>query len=412
MLFREERFGMFIHFGLYAVGGWHEQEQMRRRLSREEYRRYMEGFRPQPGCTRAWARLAKDCGMQYLCLTAKHHDGFCLWDTRQTDYKITALPGGFDLFREFTESCREEGLLAAVYYSLPDWDCPFAENAGGDHQLPTHPNPDAHPDRQAYKDYVKRQIGELLTGYGPIAALFWDIPPKETDESVNAYVRSLAPGILINDRGWDRGDYGTPERCVPDGAFTRLTEACQSVGRQSWGYRRDEDYFSLRLLTHSIDRIMARGGNYLLNIGPRADGSVPAETEQRLRRVGDWYRRVRESYQGAAPIQVPGLPYAVTRQGNAVYIHLPGLDTTGVDLRPIAHLPREARLLNTGLPLKTELAYLPAHYSPAVTGPVPYLHLQGIPVDALENETPVIRLLFDDPDAALHTAAGTQREIL
>ena len=157
---------------------------------------------------------------------------------------------------------------------------------------------------------------------------------------------------------------------------------------------------------------MARGGNYLLNIGPRADGSVPAETEQRLRRVGDWYRRVRESYQGAAPIQVPGLPYAVTRQGNAVYIHLPGLDTTGADLRPIAHLPREARLLNTGLPLKTELAYLPAHYSPAVTGPVPYLHLQGIPVDALENETPVIRLLFDDPDAALHTAAGTQREIL
>ena len=270
MLFQEEKFGLFVHFGVYAVGGFHEQEQWRRNVPPETYAQYLRAFAPKPGCTDIWAKAARDAGMQYLCLTAKHHDGFCLWDTQTTDYSVMHTPCARDLVAETAESCRKYGLRFAIYYSLPDWHCPYAVQ-GGDHALPKQ-NPGDTPSWTRYKEYLRAQIRELLTGYGKVDALFWDIPApaEQYDPAINAYVRSLQPGILINDRGFSEGDYKTPERTVPIEPFSGLTEACQSVGASSWGYRAHEDYFSHAFLIRSIDRILQKSGNYLLNVGSTA----------------------------------------------------------------------------------------------------------------------------------------------
>ena len=153
---------------------------------------------------------------------------------------------------------------------------PCAYNPASSHQEKA-PHPELS-DTAAYRAFVRRQLGELLTNYGPIYTLFWDIPPGIDDPSINAYARSLQPDILINDRGYDPGDFSTPERTVPEGRrFTRMTEACQSVGVQSWGFRREEDYFTPRALMSAIDRTMAMGGSYLLNVGPTAEGRIPPE---------------------------------------------------------------------------------------------------------------------------------------
>ena len=252
------------------------------------------------------------------------------------------------------------------------------------------------PDLARYLPYVRAQIRELMTGYGRIACLFWDISPHVTIPEMNDFVRSLQPGIMINDRGWGPGDYSTPERGVPEGApYATPTEVCDSVGRQSWGYRATEDYRTVGYLTRAIDRALSLGGNFLLNIGPRADGSVPEEVLSRLAAVGRWHEKVGESFRGveSVPDLLPASTCLVTRRGRTLYLHFTkGLDATGVNLAPICSLPRAAVLLNTGARVAAELAVMPSDYAKRVT---PVLHLKGLPADALANESVVVKLEFD-----------------
>ena len=395
-LFPDRRFGLFIHWGIYAAGGWHEQEQGRLQIPRLDYGRYMQRFDPTEFDADAWVHAAADAGMRYICFTAKHHDGFCMWDTDETDYKITRTPWGRDPLRELADACARADMALCVYYSIPDWHHPAACNPLSSHQIT--PEPGDTPDMAAYIDYVRAQITELLTRYGPIRALFWDIAPHIWDPGLNELARRLQPGFKINDRGFSEGDYATPERLVPSQrVFSRPTEACQSVGAQSWGHRVHQHYYSTAFLTRSIDTILAMGGSYLLNVGPDEKGSFGADGD-RLRRVGDWYNRVRESY--GEPVVDISLPDGVlaTRQGENLYLHFrDGLNSSGVDL-PGLPAPKAAVFLNDGRALPFAVEPLPALNCPWGTGfggrRREGLHLWGIPVDDFAAEAAVVKLVY------------------
>ena len=389
-LFRR-RLGLFVHWGIYSVDGYHEQQRRRLHVGRAEYEKRIQSFTAERFCADAWVDAAESLGADYIVFTAKHHDGFCLWDTKTTSFNVMNSPAGRDVVRELAEACRRRGMRLGLYYSNPDWHHPNAYNPLSTHQVP--PEEVDRPDMNAYKEYVKAQISELLTNYGEIACLFWDIPTKIAAPEMNALVRRLQPGIHINDRGWGGGgDYSTPERSIPDGAaFTNLTEACDSVGAQSWGYRMNEDYRTLGYATRAVDRILTMGGNFLFNVGPKADGTIPAEALDLLGRAGDWYRRVRESYQGVSTASgtVEADDAMVTCREGVTYLHYPkGLWATGVSVSPLARTPRRAILLNTGTVLKTELTVMPNEWEKGQK----VLHVYGIPADRVANESAVIKL--------------------
>ncbi len=205
---------------------------------------------------------------------------------------------------------------------------------------------------------------------------------------------------MINNRGFDDGDFGTPERDYDSAidelpAFDRPTEACQSVGVESWGYKRDEDYYTDGHLIRSIDKYMARGANYLLNVGPMADGAIPPEPKRILRSVGEWYARAREAFDGAepAPHLTENRDVLLTRRGNTLYVHAHKPPASArVVLKPIARLPRKATLLNTGAPVEVGLDLLPSQH----VDYRPYLRLRNLPANELSNTALVIKLEFDD----------------
>jgi alpha-L-fucosidase len=402
--FFAKRFGLFIHWGIYALDGWHEQVQWRQGIPKARYVQRAERFNPIRFEPDAWLDLAQEAGMEYLCFTTKHHDGFCMWDSRHSDYKVTNTPYGQDVLAKLAEACHRRQFPLELYYSCPDWHHPNALNFGGDHQL-AQPNPGDQPDLLQYIAYVRAQITELCSNYGKIAGFFWDIPPKINIPDLNELLRRLQPGIIINNRGFGPGDYSTPERHVPDGqAFATPTEACQSIGVQSWGYRENEDYFTPLFLMRSLDKILCMGGNYLLNVGPHADGALPSAAYSILRRMGDWYHRVKEAFADSQPASslCANPDCMLTRRGDTLYVHLPkGLNSSGLTLNPLRIMPREAKLLNTGQTLRCALEVLPAYYQSP-----PYLHLSELPASELQDEVPVIKLVFHKLDEALAQANG------
>ena len=392
----DRRLGVFVHWGVYSVGGWHEQEQMRRQMPRKDYEKYAQSFTGEKFDADAIVADARRAGADYLVFTSKHHDGFCMWDTKTTDYNsVKGAPAHRDFVRELADACRRGGLKFGLYYSNPDWHHPDAYNAKSTHQI--EPEAGDRPDMDAYRAYVRAQITELLTNYGEIACLFWDIPPKIDDPGMNALARRLQPNIWINDRGWTKGEYSTPERGLPSQrVFTNNVEACDSVGAQSWGYRANEDYHTANYLLRNIDQMLAMGGNFLLNVGPKADGTLPALARTRLAEVGDWMSRVGAAFRDveAAPGLVADASCYVTRRGKTVYLHYPnGLDANGLNLSPLDRLPKSAKVLNTGAALDCELVDLPSGFWKKETGKV--LHVRDIPSAAAPGAGVVIELQFD-----------------
>jgi alpha-L-fucosidase len=400
--FFSHRFGMFLHWGVYAVPAWHEQIQWRQGIPRREYEKYAEAFNPQRYDPDRWLDLAEAVGMDSVCFTAKHHDGFCLWDTDCTDFKVTKTPYGQDVLAMLAAACHRRGMPLRLYYSVVDWHHPCYPTHGSHHELPG-PEPGDTPDREAYLAFVRAQVEELCTRYGELHGFWWDMntmrhhDPAFVDESFNARIRELQPKAVINNRGFDDGDFGTPERECEDGDVedevrARRVEACQSVGTQSWGYREDEDRYSLAHLTAGIDRFLARGANYLLNVGPRADGTIDPADEALLRRIGGWYRRVGESFLAAAPrpgtVDVPGL--LVTAEGSTLYLHLPARPMSeALLLPPLREAPERAVLLNDGRPLQAVAEVLPNRFKAG-----PLLRLRGLEPDRLPPEALVVRLEF------------------
>lgn len=390
------RFGMFIHWGLYSITEWHEQAQLRRHIPRSEYEKLLNLFSPDSFDPEEWVSLAEEAGMKYICFTVKHCDGFCLWDTKQTDFNVMNTPYHKDVLKQLSDACAKRHIALCLYYSIADWHHPNAYNPESSHQIP--PLPTDEPNQQKYTAYVRNQLKELLTGYGKIYGLFWDVPPHFTDRSINEMARQLQPGIMINDRGYDEGDFSTPERSLPGGnRFSSPTEACQSVGEQSWGYRWNEDYYSTGFLTRSIDKIMAMGGNYLLNVGPMPNGKIPSKAVQVIRNVGSWYQRVKESFEGADTCT--GLfssdEILVTRKENTLYLHFyQGLNRSGIILKPAKFLPLKIKVLNSGKAPLYGLDVMPSLHEEA-GGQTPYLHIHNLPVDDYANEALVVKVECD-----------------
>lgn len=391
------KFGMFIHWGIYAATGLHEQALARYNIPHEEYDLLVKEFNPTEYDPEEWVLLAKNAGMQYICFTAKHHDGFCMWDTKYTSYNVMNTPYGKDVLKMLSVACEKHGMRLSIYYSNPDWHHENAYNRYSTHQWRSR-----YPERtdlDAYRQFIKNQLKELLTNYGKIYTLFWDISPHIKDESINAYARSLQPEILINDRGWDKGDFSTPEREIPDGErFSRMTEACQSVGEQAWGYRADEDYFSVRYLTQSIDKVMAMGGSYLLNVGPMPNGKIPEKARKLIERVGDWYVRMRGVLENQEPypflIRLQHTPCLVTVKDGKTYLHLyEGAICSSInfDVGP-AFAPKSARLLNDGRELGVRFGMLPGCGGMYGLANGPILSITDIPCDEFENEPLVIEI--------------------
>ncbi len=307
----DARFGMFIHWGTYAMAARHEWVKNYERIPDAEYRKYFERFDPDLYNPQEWARAAKRAGMRYFVITTKHHEGFCLWDSRFTDYKATNTPYGKDLLKPMVEAFRAEGLRVGFYYSLLDWHHP-------DYTVDScHPMRDNKEEREKnksrdmkrYVDYVENQLRELLTQFGPIDCLFADFSFPGADgkgrndwqsERLLKVIRELQPDCLINDRldlldrpdGWD---FRTPEQFMPrawvsmDGQRVPW-ETCQTFSG-SWGYHRDEaTWKSPQQLIVMLIETVSKGGNLLLNVGPTARGTFDDRALQRLAAMGDWMR--------------------------------------------------------------------------------------------------------------------------
>ncbi len=399
--FFEKRFGLFVHWGLYAIPAWHEQIQWRKNISREEYGKLAQQFNPLKFDPEEWLDLAQEAGMEYICFTTKHHDGFCMWDTKQTDFNIMNTPYKKDIVGMLAEACRKRDFPLCLYYSVADWHQPNYPNQGRTHEIPHQPQDSPHMEK--YVEYLKAQIKELCSNYGEIFGIWWDMNvPRHCDPSVHKLIRELQPKAVINDRGFEtgamhdiaNGDFTTPERGLPDGkAFSVPTEGCQSLGRWSWGYKTDEDFYSDKYLMQSIDKCLSMGGNYLLNVGPKADGTIQEEFVNTLKRIGKWHKAVRESY-CAEPVSelTQNQEVFLTRKGNDIYVHL-NQDPicNSVKLNPIKTMPQKAVLLNDNRELECVVDSDTQLCHKAVNS----LRIRNIPVNKINNEVMVIKLEFD-----------------
>lgn len=398
--FVNNQFGMFIHWGIYSISEIQEQVIARFDMDNKEYEKYASVFNPVNYNPQEWVSLAKNAGMKYICFTTKHHDGFCMWDTKFSDYNIMNTPYGKDVLKMLADECEKQNMKLSLYYSCPDWHHEYGYNPNSTHQWKSINKEKVNT--EIYLEYVKNQITELMSNYGKIYSLFWDIPPKIEDKSINELVRKLQPGIYINDRGYDIGDFSTPEREYEETGnikrFERMTEACNSVGEQSWGYRKNEDYHSIRHLTTSIDKIMAMGGNYLLNVGPKPDGTIPDKSKEIIERVGNWYNRMEGSLEGSV---TDNFEYNIAKHKCIVNIKnsksyfnfYEGITSSSVSLKSFPNIPKNVRLMNTGKNLEFEAEALPEYFS-LETGKADgkYLHITGIPIDDLQSEPIVIEI--------------------
>ena len=398
--FFEKRYGMFVHWGLYSIQGWHEQHQWRGRVERKEYVKLAEQWNPIKFEPEKWLDLMQEAGMQYLTVTTKHHDGFCLWDTKQTSFNTMNTPYKKDILAMLANECHQRKIPLCLYYSIADWNHPNYPNQGRHHELP--PQPQDSPDWSKYMEFLKAQVKELCSNYGEIHGFWWDMNvPEYKDTSINQIIRKLQPSAVINNRGFDDGDFGTPERDYDKKAsevkgFERLTEACQSVGMESWGYKKDEDYYTDRHLISSIDKYLARDANYLLNVGPTGEGVISQQSVDIIRRIGIWKKQVDESFTGveSAPdlIDTPGV--FVTKKNKSIYVHLNQLPAgNGIKLKPIIVAPQKATLLNTGENIDFTVNLSPSDHATQQ----PYLRLRNLPANELSNSVMVVKLEFDRP---------------
>ncbi|HEY3443149.1 MAG TPA: alpha-L-fucosidase [Paludibaculum sp.] len=355
----DAKFGMFIHWGLYSVLGRREWVLEQEAIPISEYEQLARRFTPQPGAARQWARLAKRAGQKYMVLTTKHHEGFCLFDTKLTDYCAPRQACGRDLVREYVEAARAEGLRVGFYYSLMDWHHPDGERCAKDEGA-----------RKRFVAYIHGQVRELLTNYGKIDILWYDVAhPLDAagweSERMNRMVFELQPEIIVNNRNKLAGDFGTPEQHITE--EPRPWESCMTLNG-SWGYcRTDDEWKTARTVIRNLGNCARGGGNYLLNIGPRGDGSVPEPSVQILNSVGNWLERNGKSIYGTERARVRYSEMTgFTRRGNTLYLQvhfwdgatlsIPGLETKVLSARLLAtgekltYQQDQYRLLFTGLP--------------------------------------------------------------
>ena len=417
--FVHDRFGMFIHWGLYAAAARHEWVMNREKIHPDAYRRYFETFHPDLYDPRAWARAARQAGMKYMVVTSKHHEGFALWDSRLTGYKATCTPAGRDLLRPLLDAFREEGLKVGLYHSLIDWHHPDFPVDG------LHPLRDdekaraqnANRDMRRYREYLHGQVRELLTDYGKIDYMWFDFSYPHMDwgwsrakgaadwrsEELKELVLSLQPDILLNDRlDLGRG-VRTPEQYQPSGPLLQdgrplVWEACQTLNG-SWGYDRDNhDYKSVDTLVKMLADTVAKGGNLLLNVGPTARGEFDGRALASLDGIGRWLRAHGRSIYGAGPGEWPApADCRYTQRGDRLYLHVFSWPYRHVHLRGLSGRVRHAQFLHDA----SEIRFV-EHTGRRADSPVDVAEEAGtvtleLPVQKPDAAVPVVELFLSTP---------------
>lgn len=384
--FTHDRFGMFIHWGLYAMPARHEWIKNRECIPEEHYDLYFKHFNPDLYDPKEWARQAKAAGMKYVVLTTKHHEGFCMFDSKYTDYKCTNTPAGRDLVREYVDAFRAEGLHIGFYYSLIDWHHP---DFPIDMLHPRRNDPDAFEQNQGrdirkYAEYMRNQVTELLTNYGKIDILWFDFsysdskpePGKEwmkgkgkddwEAEKLIATARSLQPGIIIDNRTEIEQDLWTPEQFQPTEWIRHKEtgelvtwEACQTFSG-SWGYYRDEQTWkSPEMLIRMLVNTVSCGGNLLMNVGPTARGYIDYRAEAALKVFADWMKYNSRSIYGCTMAEPEFRSHCPadcrmtqSTDGKRLYIHLFAYPFAHLQLNGLAGKIEYAQFLHDGSEIK------------------------------------------------------------
>jgi alpha-L-fucosidase len=323
----DARFGMFIHWGAYSAYGRHEWAMENEAIPVAAYEQFAKRFQPKPDAPREFARLARAAGQKYMVMTTKHHEGFCLFDTKTTDYCAPRQGPGRDLVREYVDAARAEGRRVGFYYSLMDWHHPDGARCATDEAA-----------RRRFVDYIHTHVRELMTNYGKIDVLWYDVAwPLDAkgweSERMNDMVFSLQPDIIVNNRNKLEGDFSTPEQQIRAETGGRAWESCMTMNG-SWGYQAaDDEWKTPKTIVKNLISCSRDGGNYLLNIGPRGDGSIPEPSVKILETVGAWMDRNGDTVYGSEPCQPRRSSYAMfTRKGNTLFMHVhswPG-ETLGI----------------------------------------------------------------------------------
>ncbi|NNE01796.1 MAG: alpha-L-fucosidase [Eudoraea sp.] len=344
--FRDARFGMFIHFGPYAVAARGEWVKSNEKMTTSAYQKYVDAFVPSNYDAVNWASIAKQAGMKYAVMTAKHHDGFCMFNSEQTDYKITSNLPGRDFIKEYTEAFRAEGLKVGLYYSLIDWhhkDYPHV----GNHPLRDGNTRKKNVNWDNYVTYMHKQVEELMTQYGKIDVLWLDYSfddyegEKWKAKELVAMIRKHQPAIIINSRlevnqgnsekgrlfnGY--GDFETPEQAIPDKGLVNIYnqpipwETCLTLNN-NWGYAaNDNEWKSPETIVHALVEVVSKNGNLLLNVGPDSQGNIPFPSKTILSAVGRWMKQNNESIYGcgSSDLTKPNWGY-FTQKGATLFAH-------------------------------------------------------------------------------------------
>ncbi|WP_269523631.1 alpha-L-fucosidase [Coraliomargarita parva] len=376
--FQHDRFGMFIHWGVYAMHGTNEWCQYRSKISQEDYQFMIDHFEPDMFDPKHWAQTAKRVGMKYVIFTTKHHDGFCMWDTQFTDYKITNSPAKRDVLREIVDAFREEGIAVGLYYSISDWYHPdfIIDGSHSLHHLPQEEIDRLNEgrDMSRYAQYMRDQVRELLTEFGEIVEFWFDVsgkidPVACESQAMYDMIRELQPHIILNNRLALPGceDILTPENylrdedCVDADGNSVPWEGCHTLSA-SWCYNRDEKSYAktpLRILETIITQT-SLNGNSLINIGPTARGYISPLEMKSLDFVAHWMKyNARSIYGcGSAPKDFPPPPkdcrYTYNKKLNRLYVHILHWPRGALSLRGLTGRVKYAQLLSDGSAFQIE----------------------------------------------------------
>ena len=428
--FMHDRFGMFLHFGLYSMPARHEWVRRYEFVPDEKYHLYFKHFNPDLFDARAWAKQAKAAGMKYAVLTAKHHEGFCLFDSQYTDFKVTNTAIGRDLVREFVDAFRAEGLRVGLYYSLLDWNHPHYTI---DYKHPHYKDPDPIEQNKSrnfdiYREYMFNQVRELLTNYGKIDIMWFDFSWKQDvgdpnvdpliigkdedtwhSEELLALIRSIQPDILINNRlssYRNLGDIRTPEQSMqkawvrdPETKERAVWEVCHTFSG-AWGYHRDENSWKTpRMIIETLIRTVGYGGNLLMNVGPTARGIFDERATERLDAVGKWMRFHSRAIYGCTQAEEcfkapDGCLLTESDDGKRLYVHLLSYPLTYLVLEDLADRIEYAQIMHDG----SELAFRKNYRQ---TGQFTAKAVEGavtitLPMPPPADEIPVVEIFLKD----------------
>lgn len=406
--FTDSRFGMFIHWGVYALLGRGEWVRYSDAIPADEYHALAQQFNPRFFDAASWANLAKAAGMKYMVLTAKHHDGFCLFDSQYTDFTSVKGAAKRDFVAEYVEACRAAGLGVGLYFTVKDWDFPAYFDG-----------PERNPQGWArLVEHFHNQTKELLTNYGKIDIFWFDCADDANfrggwgdqtaavwrSQELIDWIEAAQPGILINNRGGTAGDFRTPEQMIPNGNPGGVFESCVTMTHQHWGYCPADPYKEVWRLLSELVACTSAGGNYLLNVGPDADGQIPLPAYERLLTIGQWLATHGEAIYGSQRLLPDWWDYfsagRITTHGNNAYLIVETWLPTGkLSLGQLKNKVLRATLLANGQEL-------------TVSRSGRRLCIEGLPVTPPAAPFNVVKLELDGPAAPQYFYETSQVEKL